>query len=98
MKNVKIDYDSLAAFFKALSHPVRLMMVTELLKGKKCVNDMRDLLKVRQPNISQHLSLLRLTGVVGCRKIGKVKCYFVNEPQEMKKVIELIIKVKTGKS
>lgn len=89
-----MDYEDLGTFFKALSHPVRLMIVAELLRGEKCVNDMKELLKVRQPNISQHLGLLRLTGIVGCCKMGKVRCYFLNNPRLIKRIIELIARNK----
>ncbi len=73
--------------FHALSHPVRLMIVEELLAKKKCVTEIRYLLKVRQPNISQHLLILRMSGIVDYEQSGKTKCYFLKNPQMMKEIL-----------
>ncbi len=87
-----LDSRKYADFFKALSHPIRLEMVMELLKGKKCVSDIKELVKVRQPNISQHLSLLKFNGIVDWCQEGKRKCYFLKNPQVIKKALEIFKK------
>ena len=87
-----LDSRKYADFFKALSHPIRLEMVMELLKGKKCVSDIKELVKVRQPNISQHLSLLKLNGIVDWRQEGKRKCYYLKNPGFIKNIIKVLEK------
>lgn len=82
-----VNYRKISDFFNALSHPVRVEIVTELLKDQKCVSDIRELLKVGQPNISQHLSLLRLNGIVDCHREGKRKCYFLKHRQLIKDIL-----------
>ncbi len=79
MAKIKNNYALGAMFLKALAHPVRLMIVSELLSGKRCVNDIKELVRVNQPNISQHLTLLKLQGIVDCMQKGKMKCYFLKD-------------------
>ncbi len=86
------DERKISEFFKALSHPTRIAIVTNLLKNKKCVNDIRDLVKVKQPNISQHLSLLKLNGIVDWHQEGKMRCYYLKNPQLIKDILEILKK------
>jgi ArsR family transcriptional regulator len=75
---------------KALAHPIRLQIVEVLLKGETCVNDIRDLFDVTQPNISQHLIVLRYAGIANFRQDGNLRCYFLNEPEKIKQLITLV--------
>ncbi len=84
------DYEKISNLLKALSHPTRIMIIKELLGGKKCVGDIKDLLKARQPNISQHLSLLKFNNVVGCRQDGRRKCYFLKSPRFLRRLFRII--------
>ncbi len=86
MKTVK--YRKISDFFNALSHPTRVEIVIELLKGKSCVNDIRELLKVRQPNVSQHLSVLKSNGIVDWHQEGRRKCYFLKNPQLIRYILK----------
>ena len=87
-----IEYKKVSNFFNALSHPVRVEILAELLKGEKCVSDIRDLVKVRQPNVSQHLSLLRLNGIVDWHQGGKRKCYFLKEQELIRDLFRIFSK------
>ncbi|MBN1794015.1 MAG: winged helix-turn-helix transcriptional regulator [Candidatus Omnitrophica bacterium] len=82
-----VDCQKAATFFRALSHPTRLLIVSELLNGRKCVNDMQGLLKVRQPNLSQHLSFLKLSGIVECRQEGKQRCYCLRDQKLIRQLL-----------
>lgn len=62
---------------RIIAHPVRIRILEELTKGVKCVSDFEDFLSLRQPNISQHLTLLRYNGVVDYYTDGRLKCYFL---------------------
>lgn len=59
-----------ARIFKSLAHPTRLKIVDFLADGEKCVCEMIPLLKLEQPNISQHLNILRQEGIVENEKRG----------------------------
>lgn len=65
---------------KMIAHPVRIKILDELTKGVKCVSDFQDFLEISQPNVSQHLSLLRTHGVIDFYIDGRLKCYFLKEP------------------
>ena len=91
-----MKYKIISQFFKALSHPTRLMIINELLNKKICVNDIEEILELRQSNISQHLSLLRLLNIVDFRKDGNKKCYFLNNKDSIKEILDIANKMKEG--
>ena len=65
--------EQLAALFKALGSPVRLRLVEELLHGEKCVCELHGLsgLNLDLSTISNHLAILRNSGIVLTDKRGK---------------------------
>lgn len=65
---------------KVIAHPVRIKILEELLKGVKCVSDFEEFLDISQPNISQHLSLLRNFGIIDYYIDGRLRCYFLVDP------------------
>jgi len=65
---------------KVISHPVRIKILEELLTGVKCVSDLQDFLEINQPNLSQHLSLLKAHGIIDFFVDGRLKCYFLVDP------------------
>jgi ArsR family transcriptional regulator len=65
---------------KVLAHPARIRILEELVEGVKCVSDFEETLDISQPNVSQHLSLLRTHGIVDFFVDGRLKCYFLKEP------------------
>ncbi|WP_041434269.1 ArsR/SmtB family transcription factor [Thermocrinis albus] len=71
--------EELAEFLKALAHPIRLKILAVLLEGRQCVKNLSDLLQTSQPNVSQHLGVLRNKGIVGCRREGSIMCYFIKD-------------------
>jgi DNA-binding transcriptional ArsR family regulator len=65
---------------KVIAHPARVRILEELLEGVKCVSDFEDFLGISQPNISQHLSLMRRYGIIDFYVDGRLKCYFLRNP------------------
>lgn len=65
---------------KIIAHPLRIRILEELSKGVKCVSDFEEFLSIRQPNVSQHLSLLRHCGVIDYYMDGRLRCYFLRDP------------------
>ncbi|WP_461832133.1 ArsR/SmtB family transcription factor [Aquifex sp.] len=80
-----------AEFFKALSHPVRLKIISILMEGKQCVKNLGEILNLSQPSVSQHLSILRARGIVGWRREGSIICYYIKD-ERVKKLYNLLIK------
>jgi len=78
----KHDYASESQLLKVIGHPVRLEILEVLSEGQKCVVDVEQLIGgVTQSSISQHLALLRHGGIVGFRREGNRRCYFLNDPE-----------------
>jgi ArsR family transcriptional regulator len=65
---------------RIVAHPVRIKILEELLEGVKCVSDFEESLDISQPNVSQHLKLLRSHQLVDYFIDGRLKCYFLKEP------------------
>jgi DNA-binding transcriptional ArsR family regulator len=65
---------------KIIAHPVRIKILEELRKGVKCVSDFEEFLDISQPNVSQHLALMRRNGLIDYFIDGRLKCYFLKEP------------------
>jgi len=75
-----IPADKRIGLLKILAHPARIRILEELVQGVKCVSDFEDMLDISQPNVSQHLSVLRSAGVLDFFIDGRLKCYFLREP------------------
>ncbi len=56
--------------FKVIANQKRLELIQLLKSQELTVSEMVEMLGIRQANLSQHLSLLRLHGVVTSRKVG----------------------------
>lgn len=63
--------EEVANLLKTLSHPVRLMIVCTLVEGEYSVGELEENLDVHQPHLSQHLTVLRGSGIVETRREGK---------------------------
>jgi len=83
--------EELAEFFKALSHPVRLKIISILIEGKQCVKNLGEVLNMSQPSVSQHLSILRSRGIVGWKREGSIICYYIKD-ERILKLYDMIIK------
>ena len=88
--NSNIQNNKETQILKALAHPIRLHIVEILLKGETCVNDIRELFDVTQPNISQHLIVLRYAGIANFHQDGNLRCYYLNEPEKIKQLIKIV--------
>lgn len=75
----RTDMDKIE-LLKVIAHPVRIRLLEELAKGVKCVSDLEEFLEISQPNVSQHLMLLRRAGVIDYYVDGRLKCYFLADP------------------
>ena len=88
-----IDYELSAQIFKALSHPIRLQMVDVLSDDECCVTDVMTALKISQSTTSQHLLILKNSGIIYPEKHGTKTCYKVTNEF----TIEIIALLKKSK-
>ncbi len=68
-----------ANLLKTLSHPARLMIVCTLVESEYSVGELEEKVDVHQPHLSQHLTVLRGSGVVKTRREGKQIFYRLTE-------------------
>lgn len=75
-----------AKALQALGHPARLLILEALRDGERCVCEIGPVLGLRQPNVSQHLSVLRAAGLVTSRRDGTRVIYRLTDEA----IIEII--------
>ncbi|MDD4870938.1 MAG: metalloregulator ArsR/SmtB family transcription factor [Kiritimatiellae bacterium] len=68
------EFNERAQIMKALSSPVRLMIVDELSRGEKCICELQPLFPMNKSTLSRHVSALKNVGIVRERKEG-VRCF-----------------------
>ncbi len=64
---------------KALADENRLQILHELLKQESSVQDLSNLLGIKTYNISKHLKILEINGLVRKRKEGVHRIYHITE-------------------
>jgi ArsR family transcriptional regulator len=73
------ELQAASEIMRALAHPLRLKMLHFMdEKGASCVNDIFEAMGIEQSIASQHLRILRQTGLVFTRREQKFVYYSVN--------------------
>jgi DNA-binding transcriptional ArsR family regulator len=72
--------DELAAMCKALGHPARIKILKHLLKEDHCIcGRIVEVLPLAQSTVSQHLKILKESGLVQGEVEGPKTCYCVDK-------------------
>lgn len=76
-----MDVETKAQLLRVIAHPTRLRIIERLAgEGSSlCVSDLEPDLGIPQPNVSQHLAVLRKAGVVDFYVDGRLRCYFLKD-------------------
>jgi len=74
--------EDIALIAKALSHPARVQIIRLLLSKKTCIGgDIVDVVGLAQSTVSEHLRILKASGII----IGEITrprvCYSLNPPR-----------------
>ncbi len=80
------DDTDTAMALRALGHPLRLRIAHMLHTGEKCVCEILSALEATQPNISQHLAVMKRAGIVKCYRKGAYVFYSLSS-QEVNEII-----------
>ncbi len=80
-----------AALLKALAHPVRLLIIKNLMAHQCNVGNLEKIAGLSQSGVSQHLRILRLSGIIEPERIGKEICYKIVDPM-VEKLIKTLFK------
>lgn len=92
----ELDIDALIAsaqeasgFLKALAHEARLLILCLLVEEERSVTEIEEILRLRQPAISQQLARLRADGLLQTRREGKSVFYSLARP-EVREIISAL--------
>ena len=66
---------------KAIAHEVRLSVLCHLMSGPLCVHDLIERTGSSQSNLSQHLSKMRMMGILENEKRGQQFFYRIANPE-----------------
>ena len=68
-----------ATVLRVLSNEDRLLLLCQMSQGEYSVGELEELLDIRQPTLSQQLTVLRAEGLVDTRREGKRIYYRVSD-------------------
>jgi len=78
-----------SSFLRTLSNENRLLILCNLVDSEKSVSELKNLLGLHQPTLSQHLARLRADSFVATRRQGK-SIYYSLSNEEVRAVIGLL--------
>jgi DNA-binding transcriptional ArsR family regulator len=81
MKPNKTLFELQSEVCKILSSPKRLEIISALKEGEKTVGELVDILGVPKANVSQHLAVMRLKGILNSRRDGVNIFYRIANPK-----------------
>jgi len=88
-----MELENVAELLRIIGHPIRLKILQLLKqKGELCVCELLPLLEVSQPNLSQHLSILKLSGLVENNKVGNTIRYRLSDNKLLNEILEIVEK------
>ncbi len=70
-----------AEILKTLASPRRLAILHRLADGPRGVGELADDVRASQPNVSQHLAVLRTAGLVEAERTGREVRYRLVDPE-----------------
>ena len=83
-QQIQNDVETASRSMKAMSHPLRLMILCKLGEDEFSVQDIVDNVGTSQSNISQHLGILKDKGVLVTRKEANKVFYRVSDERTLK--------------
>jgi ArsR family transcriptional regulator len=87
---MKLDYETNAKIFKALSDQNRLKIIDMLSCGEKCACDLLENFDFTQPTLSHHMKVLMECGLIRCRKEGLWSHYSLDNTNSNKLTLFLM--------
>lgn len=81
---------NLADTFKLIGDNTRCKILYVLDKNEMCVGDIANILDMTKSTISHQLAILRRSGIVRCRKIGKEVLYKLDD-EHITKLYEVAV-------
>lgn len=80
---LRASADKASTLMKVMANADRLMLLCQLSQGEKSVGELESLLDIRQPTLSQQLTVLREAELVATRRDGKSIFYRISSQSAM---------------
>jgi ArsR family transcriptional regulator len=83
MATIRTDqplYVAKAELFRSLGHPARIRILELLVEGEKTVTALLIATKLEPSSLSQHLNVVKHSGLVESRRLGNNVTYRVTDP------------------
>ena len=80
---LRASADKASNLMKVMANADRLMLLCQLSQGEKSVGELESLLDIRQPTLSQQLTVLRESELVATRREGKSIFYRISSQAAM---------------
>jgi len=84
------NIERVATLLRLLANPTRLKILHALNQGESFVGCLVEMSGANQPTVSQHLTKLRLAGVIKARREGIHTFYTMQDPQAVA-VLDLLL-------
>jgi ArsR family transcriptional regulator len=78
------NIEEAAVAMQAMSHPLRIKVLCLLSSGEISVQEIVEAVGTTQGNVSQHLAILKASGMVASRSEGKKMLYRIEDPRIVK--------------
>jgi DNA-binding transcriptional ArsR family regulator len=79
--NIAEKCESVAGVLRALSHPIRLKILSRLVEQERSVNELTEMCATSQSAMSQFLKRMRTEGIVASRREGQFIFYRISDPK-----------------
>ena len=76
---MKSDLEAAALLLRTLGHPVRLRIAAGLAGRCACVREIWECLEMPQAVVSQHLKVMKESGILEARREGTRVCYSLKD-------------------
>jgi DNA-binding transcriptional ArsR family regulator len=71
----------------------RLHILWCIFQGECSVGEICEVTGLSQANVSKHLQMLRMGGIVACRKEGNSRIYFLSDPKYLSLCAQSLIEL-----
>ncbi len=79
-EEILAKFEARSQIMKALAHPARLLIVDELSKNERCVNDLTAMIGADMSTVSRHLAVLKNAGIIQDKRQGAQVYYSLSIP------------------
>ena len=91
IEELKASSENACKLMKVMANQDRLLLLCQISLGEKCVGDLEESLGIKQPTLSQQLTILRDEGLVSTRREGKYIYYSIANEAALE-VMEVLYK------